>query len=80
MDRHDELMKAIQSLNLKPLQSNARLTVKWVFENAEKVQQALDEEDVMSKQYRDSQINSKCTSMSKYTCKYEVQIPSDSKF
>ena len=48
MDNHEDLMKAISTLNLKPLQSNARLTVKWFFENAEKVQQALDNEDIMS--------------------------------
>lgn len=80
MGSYKELLKAIKFLNFRQLKTNALLTVKWVFRNQRAVQRAVQSDSDYVRSKQQSKINAQCTSMSKYTCKYEIQIPTSNSF
>ncbi len=67
-----EMQEAISFLNFKKLKSLAWLTVKWAFDDVKEVQKAIANDQAFKQELQDTRINAKCTSMSKFTAKYEV--------
>lgn len=80
MNSYNELNSAINFLNFRELKSQAKLTVKWVFDDVKEVQKAISHDETFLLQHQQTKINAKCTSMNKFTCKYEVQIPTNTSF
>ena len=72
MSSYNELHSAINFLNFKQLRSSAKIIVKWVFDDVKEVQKAITSDEGFILQQQETKINSKCTSMNKFTCKYEV--------